>query len=165
MPLYLPAGSTTRSAQTLIATENIALVDSVPWAKLTTSVGTGSVPLQGSIAASAGDRIRVDLTFMRTGTGFFLDLALLTSAGAIGIYFGSRTSSPLAEGNPSFYPQAGTFPAATATLQIVVQSAQIDGSGNATVAMVYRGGGTQTVYASSTYPWYLLLTNIGAEPA
>jgi hypothetical protein len=46
-----------------------------------------------------------------------------------------------------------------------VQAGQIDGSGNATVAMVYQGSGTETVYASATYPWRLLLTNLGVEPS
>jgi hypothetical protein len=161
VPLYQNV-ATTRSAEAFITVENIALATAASWSILTTSGGT---PLKCSIAATAGQRIRADVNFMRTGSGFYLDLALLTTLGAIGIYAGSRTSSPLTEGNPGFYPQSGSFPAATASIQFTVQAGQIDGSGNATVAMVYQGSGTETVYASATYPWRLLLTNLGVEPS
>ncbi|GAA3852516.1 hypothetical protein GCM10023084_03440 [Streptomyces lacrimifluminis] len=150
-----------RTADTRIVAGNVALATSAPWA----IVASGATPLQCSIAAAVGHRIHVALSFMRTGSGFFLDIAILTSAGAISRYLGSGTSTPLPEGNPSYYPQSGSFPAATAPVQVVVASGEVNGSGNVTLALVYRGSGAETVYASSTYPFYLLLTNLGPEAA
>jgi len=102
---------------------------------------------------------------MRSGSGSFLDFAILDSAGAISRFLGSDSSSPLPEGNPAFYPQAASFPGAPGTMQIVVSSGEVNGSGQAAIALVYQGSGSETIYASATYPWYLLLTNIGPEPA
>lgn len=158
-------GSIVRTAEARITVENVALPTMASWAIVTTSAGTGSVPLKGSIKAAAGDRVRVEPLFMRTGSGFYLDIALLDSGGAISIYAGSKTSSPLPEGNPLYYPQSGSFPAATGPIQFTVSSAHIDGSGNISAALVGQGSGTETVYASSTYPFVLLFTNLGPEPA
>lgn len=139
---------------------DVALAASVPWVVVT----SGVTPLQLSIPAAAGDRILVDPTFMRNGSGSFLDMATLTSAGAISRYLGSGTVTPLPEGNPAYYPQAASFPGAPNTQMITAQAGEIN-AGAITVAMVYRGAGSETVYASATYPWYLLLQNIGPEPA
>lgn len=153
-------GTTIRAADARITAGNVTLATSTPWVIVT----SGATPLQCSIAATVGDRIHVSPSFMRTGSGFFLDIAILTSAGAISRYLGSGTSSPLGEGNPAYYPQSGSFPAATGPVQVVVESGEVDGGGNVTLALVYRGSGTETVYASSTYPFYMLLTNLGAAP-
>lgn len=150
-----------RTADIRITAGNVSLATSVPWA----IVVSGSTPLQCSIAAAVGDRIHVSPSFMRTGSGFFVDMAILTSGGAISRYLGSGTSTPLAEGNPAYYPQSGSFPAATGPVQVVVQSGEVDGSGNVTLALVYRGSGTETIYAGTAYPFYLLLTNLGAQPS
>ncbi len=154
-------GTTIRTADVRITAGNITLATSVPWAIVT----SGATPLQCSIAAAAGHRILVAPSFMRTGSGFFVDMAILTSAGAISRYLGSGTSTPLAEGNPAYYPQSGSFPAATGPVQVVVQADEVDGSGNVTLALVYRGSGTETIYAGTAYPFYLLLTNLGAQPS
>ena len=102
---------------------------------------------------------------MRTGSGCFLDLTILDSAGAISRYFGTDSSTPLSEGHPSYYPQASSFPGVPGTMQIVVGSGEVDGTGKATIALAYKGSGGETIYADSTYPWYMLLTNLGPEPA
>ncbi|MFF7947019.1 hypothetical protein [Streptomyces griseorubiginosus] len=154
-------GTAIRTAEVRITTGNVALATSVPWA----IVASGATPLQCSIAAAVGDRIHVAPSFMRTGSGFFVDMAVLTSAGAISRYLGSGTSTPLAEGNPAYYPQSGSFPAATGPVQVVVQAGEVDGSGNVTLALVYQGSGTETIYAGTAYPFYLLLTNLGAQPS
>lgn len=157
-------GSSIRTAEARIEVENIALPTSGGWAVVTSSGGT---PLKCAIKASAGDRVLASLSFMRTGSSAFLDTAILDNTGAISVYAGSGTSSPLLEGAPAYYPQSTVFPGATGTVQFTVASNQVDGSGNATVALVSKGAGgsAETVYASSTYPFYMLLINLGPQPA
>lgn len=152
------AGTVIRVAQARITDGAIAdLTSSSPWIIATTSVGT---PLQCSVPAAAGDRIRVHLNMMYVGA-HFLDLALLTSAGAISEYGASGTGTPLAEGAPEFYPSTSFSRAASAGM-FTVGSGHIDGSGNATVALVHSGTASGKVYANSVYPWRMVLENIGA---
>lgn len=155
-----PATFVHRTRDVRITTGNVALATSVPW---TVVVSAGPTPLQLSIPAAAGDRILISPSFMRTGSGFYLDMATLTSAGAISRYLATGTSTPSPEGNPAYYPQAGSFPTATGPAKMVAEAGEIN-AGNITVALVYRGSGTETVYASTAQPWYLLLQNIGPEP-
>lgn len=102
---------------------------------------------------------------MRKGS-HFLDWVLLDSAGAIAIYAGTDTGSPLAEGDPALYPSL-SFGYETGPPQFTVGSEHI-ASGLATVALAHQGaaaGNANIVYAHTTYPWTLRLRNIGPEPA
>lgn len=159
-PAAPSGGALFRTADVRLTPGDVALAASVPWVVVT----SGATPLQLAIPAAAGDRILVSPVFMRTGSGAFLDMATLTSAGAISRYLGSGTSTPLPEGNPAYYPQASSFPPAPNPQKIVAQAGEIN-AGSITVALVYRAAGAETIYASATYPWYLLLMNIGPEPA
>jgi hypothetical protein len=152
------------TAFTRLKSEIVALPNTGGWAVVATS---GAVPLSCQVTAAIGDRILADATFMRTGTGDYLDLAILTSAGAISEYAGSGTGTPLDEGSPAYYPSAGGFPGATGTTMFTVQSGQVNGSGKVEIALVYKGSGSgsESVYASATYPFFLMLTNIGPQPA
>lgn len=157
-------GSSTRTSDVRIEKENINLGAFPTWTVLTTT-GDGT-PLQCSIAAAVGDRIWADMVMMKTGSGNFLDLAMLNSAGAISEYAGTGTSSPLPEGDVFLYP-GNSFPGVVGTIQFLVKAGQVNGSGNVTVALVVQGSGDggEVVYASAAYPWRLRLTNIGPEPA
>lgn len=154
-------GSAPRTADVRITAGDVALSPAGSW----TVVTSGATPLAASITAAVGDRIQASPSFMRNGSGVFLDLAILTSAGAISRYLGTDAPTPLLEGHPSYYPQAASFPGTPGTVQIVVGAGEVDGSGRATVALVYQGSGSETVYAGVTYPFFLLLTNLGPEPA
>lgn len=134
----------------------VDLASAAGWVIATTSVGTA---LQCSVPAAAGDRILVDMSMMYVG-GHFLDLAILTSAGAISQYAGSGTSSPLAEGSPDLYPSVSFSKTASATT-FTVSAGQIDGSGNITIALAHQGTSSGKVYAHTTYPWKMRLQNIG----
>lgn len=153
-------GTTIRTADTRIVAGDVALSTAAAW----TIVTSGATPVSHAITAAVGDRIIVSPSFMRTGSGFFLDMAILTSAGAISRYLGSGTSTPLPEGNPAYYPQAASFPASECPTQIIVQSGEVN-AGQVTAALVCKGSGSETIYASATYPFYLLLTNLGAQPS
>ena len=159
-PRFGSGGTSIRTAKARITDGAVTDLPSAPsWAIVTTSAGT---PLQCSIAAAAGDRIRVHLGMMYNG-GHFMDVALLSSAGAIALYDASGTSSPLAEGAPWFYPNASFFKAPDA-IMFTVASGHLN-AGQATVALVHQGTSTGRVYANTTYPWVMLLENIGPAPA
>ncbi len=153
-------GASIRTASVRITNDNLSgLPLAASWAVVVTSAST---PLQASIAASAGDRIRVCANFMRAGS-HFLDWALLDSAGAIALYASTGTGTPGDEGNPALYPSL-SFSYATSEEMFTVASGNIS-AGNVTVALAHQGTGSGVVYAHSTYPWRLRLENIGPEPA
>lgn len=153
-------GATIRSAVARITDDNLGgLPSASSWAVVLTSAST---PLQCSITAAAGDRIEVYGEFMYVGA-HFLDWVLLDSGGAIALYSGSGTSSPLAEGKPSLYSSL-SFSKATSMEMFTVASGHLSG-GMATVALAHQGTASGTVYAHTTYPWVLRLKNIGPEPA
>jgi hypothetical protein len=155
-----PPGSV-RTATARITDDNLSGLPSAPaWTIVQTSAGT---KLQASIAAAAGDRIRVSSAFMRAGS-HFLDWALLDSAGVIAQYAGSGSGNPLPEGHPAMYPSL-SFSYITGDEMFTVGSAHINGAGKVTIALAHQGTGSGTVYAHSTYPWRLRLENIGPEPA
>jgi hypothetical protein len=129
------------------------------WVIAETSVGT---QMKCSIAAAAGDRIRVEGDFMRVGA-HFLDWALLDSAGAIAVYGTTRTGTPPAEGSPSMYPST-SFGYVQGAKQFVVGSGHIN-AGAATIALAHQGTASGKVYAHTTYPFEMLLTNLGPEPS
>lgn len=153
-------GSTVRTAIARITDGAIADLDSAAaWTIATTSVGT---PLQCSIAAADGDRIRLDPDFMRNGA-HFLDWALLDNAGVPAVYGTTRTSTPPAEGSPSMYPST-SFGYVQGSKQFTVGSGHIS-AGLVTIALTHQGTSPGKVYAHTTYPFELTLTNIGPEPA
>ncbi|MEV7584377.1 hypothetical protein [Streptomyces erythrochromogenes] len=145
---------TTNSAEITDGTVS-DLPSSTPWVIVTTSAGT---PLKCTIPAAVGDRIDVDLAMMYNG-GHYLDVALLTSAGAISIYGASNSSSPLTEGAPWLYPS--TSFSKVVSEMFTVQAGHIDGSGNVTVALVHSGTSPGRVYANAVYPWGMRLWNFG----
>ncbi|WP_327376212.1 hypothetical protein OG393_21035 [Streptomyces sp. NBC_01216] len=154
-------GSSITTASVRITDDNLSgLPSTTPWAIVQTSAGT---QLKASIAAAAGDRIKVYGRFMYAGA-HFLDWVLLDSAGSIAEYAASETSSPLAEGNPAMYPSTA-FSKATSGEMFTVGAGHIDGSGNTTIALAHSGTSAGTVYAHTLYPWRLRLENIGPEPA
>ncbi|MFC5905511.1 hypothetical protein, partial [Streptomyces zhihengii] len=103
------------------------------------------------------------LSMMYVGA-HFMDLALLTGAGAIDQYGASGTSSPLAEGAPEFYPSVSFSKTASAGM-FTVTASHISASGLATIALVHSGTSSGKVYANATYPWRMLLENLGPAPA
>jgi hypothetical protein len=160
----LPAsGSSVRTATVRVTDDNLSgLPAAAAWTVVQTSAGT---QLKASIAAAAGDRIRVYGAFMHIGA-HFLDWALLDNASAIALYATTGTSSAPAEGNPTMYPSASFLRAGSPDM-FTVASGHI-AAGQVTVALVHQGLGTGSgniVYAHPTYPWRLRLENIGPEPA
>lgn len=153
-------GATIRTASARITNDNLSgLPSAAAWAVILTSAGT---PLQCNIPAVAGDRIRVYGRYMRTGT-HFLDWVLLSSGGAIAVYAGTDTGSPLAEGDPALYPSL-SFSYEPGPPMFTVASGHIN-AGSVTIGLAHQGTGSGQVYAHTTYPWRVRLENIGPEPA
>ncbi|MDX3747467.1 hypothetical protein [Streptomyces sp. AK08-02] len=160
----LPAGGLQeRTARVRIIDDNLSgLPAAASWAVVETSTGT---KLQCSIAAVAGDRIRVCGNCMYLGA-HLLDWVLLDSAGVIAEYATSESSTPPAEGSPTMYPSR-TYGTLNNPELFTVGSGHIS-AGLVTVALAHQGAGTgggNVVYAHPTYPFRLRLENIGPEPA
>lgn len=153
-------GTAHRSTVTRITDGAIAdLPSAAAWTIAVTSVGT---PLQGSIQAVANDRIRIEADFMRNGA-HFLDWALLDSAGVPSVYGTTRTSTPPAEGSPSMYPST-SFSYVQGGKQFTVAASHIS-AGLVTIALTHQGTSPGRVFAHTTYPFEITLTNLGPEPA
>ncbi|MFF9197327.1 hypothetical protein ACF09L_19175 [Streptomyces sp. NPDC014779] len=153
-------GSTIRTASVRITDDNLSgLPSAAAWTIVQTSSGT---QLKCSVAASVGDRIRALGLFMYDGA-HFLDWNMLTSAGALGTYAASGTTSPLGEGNPTMYPSTA-FKGYT-TAEFFTVGAEHLNAGMVTVALAHQGTNPGKVYAHTLYPWRLRLENIGPEPA
>lgn len=156
-----PAGAADRTATARVETGAVQdLPAASSWAVVQASTGA---PLQCSIAAAVGDRIRIDPDFMRQGP-HYLDWVVLDNTGAIAMYLTSRSAVAPPEGSPSMYPQL-TFGSVQAGKQFVVAAGHLS-SGMVTVALAHQGTGSgMKVYCYPGYPFELLLTNKGPEPA
>lgn len=156
-------GTSIRTASVRITDDSLAgLPAAASWTIVQTSAGT---QLKASIAASAGDRIRVCGNFMFVGA-HFLDWVILDNAGAIALYATTGTITAPIEGNPTMYPSRSFGPLASPDM-FTVASGHIN-TGLITVALAHQGastGSSNIVYAHGTYPWRLRLENIGAEPS
>jgi len=154
-------GSAIRTADVRITAGDVTLPSAGSWSIVT----SGTTQLAAAVKGAVGDRIQASPSFMRAGGGSFLDLSILAADGTPSRYFGTDSSTPLTEGHPSYYPQASSFPGVPGTMQIVVGAGEVDSNGKVTIALVHKGSGGETIYAGGTYPFFLLLTNIGPEPA
>ncbi|WP_053706643.1 GDSL-type esterase/lipase family protein [Streptomyces sp. WM6373] len=153
-------GSGNRTATVRISDGAVQdLASAASWTIAATSVGT---QLKVSILAEPGDRVSLDVGSLYSGTRY-IDAVLLDTAGAIALYAGTGTSSPLAEGNPEFYPST-SFGKASSGIEFTVTSAHLV-NGLATVALANQGTGAGKIYAYSGYPLRLKLTNLGPQPA
>lgn len=153
-------GSSIVTRSVRVTDDNLSgLPSAASWTVAQTSGGT---KLQCSIPAAAGDRIKVHAGFMRSGS-HFLDWVLLDNTGAISVYAGTVTSSPLPEGDPDLYPSL-SFGFMEMVEMFTVGAGHIL-SGNVTVGLAHQGTGAGIVYAHTSYPFRLRLENIGPEPA
>lgn len=153
-------GATIRSATTRVTNGTIAdLPSASAWEVVTPSGGT---TLKCSIPAAAGDRVRVEADFMRTGAHFF-DWVVVDASNAILYYGTTRSSTPSDEGSPSMYTST-SFPGVQGAKQFVVEAGWLN-AGAVTIALAHKGTAAGRVYAHATYPFEMLLTNLGPEPA
>jgi hypothetical protein len=64
------------------------------------------------------------------------------------------TSTPLPQGNPVIYPST-SFNTITSPPVFTIAARHIDGSGNATLALVHQGAGDRKVYTHPELPFQL----------
>jgi hypothetical protein len=118
-------------------------------------IGTGGKHVGRTIPAHAGDVVVWSPSFLRTGTTMFLDAVIRTTAGGISRFVSSGTATPNTEGYAAWYAQSGSFPAVSGPRSFTVQAGEIDGSGNFTLEMVYKGGDSSCrVYFGDGYDGY-----------
>lgn len=153
-------GSAIRSVPLRVTNGALAdLPTAAAWEVVTPSGGT---TLKATIAAAAGDRVRIEPDFMRSGA-HFLDWVILNGADTI-IYYGTtRSATPSDEGAPSMYPST-SFPGVQGAKQFIVEAGWLS-AGTVTVALAHKGTAAGRVYAHTTYPFEMLVSNIGPEPA
>lgn len=133
----------------------ITLPASTPWIGV---VGLSSF----AIAASVGDRVTFQASFLAILTGVnYLDSAVMVSGSPVR-YGSSGTGTPATEGDPVAYRDvAGAIVRGLAPFTFVVEAGDISG-GNVTFGVVHRGAGTTTnVYASSAYIFRWMARNDG----
>jgi hypothetical protein len=151
-------GSPAPTESIRVTNDNLAGLPSAPaWTVVVTSGGT---PLQCSISAAVGDRIRVDADFMYNGA-HFLDWVMLDSAGAISVFSAANPltpGTPLPEGKPSLYPSL-SFSKVPGRPKFTVGPSHIDGAGKVTIGLAHQGTSTGLVYAHSTYPFEMEVEN------
>lgn len=157
------AGAPTKTAKVTVTDDNLSgLPAAASWTIVQTSGGS---LLKVSIAASAGDRIKVYPNFLYVGE-HYLDWVLLDSGGSPSVYAASETSTPLGEGNPAMYPALNLSRHATVEM-FTISSGHIS-SGQITIGLAHQGtstGSSNKVYAYTLYPWRVRLENIGPEPS
>lgn len=131
------------------------------WTVVATPAGT---KLQVSIPASVGVRLEVFLGAGRRGSSAFYDLALLRADGTPDQFAARMDGQPSVQGNISMYPSL-SIQGILGPPQFTVGAEHLDEDGNASVAMVYIGGGGDGfVYMHPDYRGRLRVKRIGQEP-
>lgn len=135
-----------------VAAGIVTLSTAADWSPV---IGTGGRHVGRTIPAHAGDVVVWSSSFLRTGTTMFLDAVIRTTAGGISRFVSSGTATPNTEGYAAWYAQSGSFPGVSGTRTFTVQPGEIDGSGNFTLEMVYKGGDSGCrVYFGDGYDGY-----------
>lgn len=157
-------GSSIVSADGRIDIEIIVLAAAASWTIVTTST---AVEIGWSVPAAVGDRIWYSPSFMRTGGVIYLDMGIKAAAGGVSRYTSSGTATPETEGYGPMYPQTA-FVGIAGLREFIVQSGEVDGSGNATIVLAYKGpadGSTQKLYFGGGYSGAIFVANMGPLPA
>lgn len=107
-----------------------------------------------AINASLGDWVELSMAGMRSQTAnAFTDFAVVTGAGpTVRRYLSTGTSTPLAEGDPAWYPATG-FLTSTGPRGFTVTANDLD-AGQVRFRVAIKAGGAGIIYASAAYPWY-----------
>lgn len=158
------AGVPVVSTDGRIDREIVVLAAAAAWTIVTTS---GGIEIGTSIAANVGDRLWYSPSFMRTGGVVFLDMGIKAAAGGVSRYTSSNASTPETEGYGPLYPQP-SFIGVAGIREFIVQAGEVDGSGNATIVLAYKGsadGATQKLYFGGGYTGAIWVANMGPAPA
>ncbi|WP_405581110.1 hypothetical protein [Streptomyces sp. NBC_01190] len=120
-----------------------------------------------AIPCATGHRVLWAPSFLRGGTAFTLDAAILKADGSVSRYVSTGTSSPGAEGyapfcnNPAYKGIAGLR-------MFVIRAEEIDPDGNVTIAAAYiapsidPGDTSNHLYLGGGYDGYWLMWDVDA---
>lgn len=112
------------------------------------------------IPATVGDRVSIAYNGMKSdASSFYLDVGIQVGS-AVVRWMGSKTVTPLAEGDPGWYPPTGFRPHA-APRYVTVTADDLDG-GMVRFVLGNKSSGAGTLYASAAYPFEWSAMNIGA---
>jgi hypothetical protein len=156
-------GSTIVSNDGRINQGIVVLAAAASW----TIVTFGGTEIGSSIPAAVGDRIWWSPSFLRTGGVVYLDPGIRLAAGGVSRYASSGTSTPRTEGYAPMYPQSA-FTGIAGMRQFIVQAGEVDGSGNATIVLSYKGpadGVNQKLYFGGDYDGFFFVANMGPPSA
>ncbi|MFM9542339.1 hypothetical protein [Streptomyces turgidiscabies] len=123
----------------------------------------GGVEIGTSVPADPGDVLWYSPSFMRIGGVVYLDMGIKKGAGGVSRYTSSDAATPEAEGYAPLYPQP-SFVGVVGMRQFIVQPDEVDGSGNATIVLAYKGpadGVNQKLYFGSGYSGAIFVANMG----
>lgn len=130
-----------------------------------TNVGSTWTPVPTlsafTIPAVAGDRIRIQMSFLAILAGVnFLDIAIITSGTQVR-YASTGTGTPAVEGDPVLYRDVSNSATRGTSFLFTAGAGDIAG-GNVTFGLVYKGTGTtSTVFAGTNYPFRYYAENLG----
>jgi lysophospholipase L1-like esterase len=107
-----------------------------------------------AINAAVGDEIEIHVHALRSASSAaWLDVVNVTGAGpTVQRYLATGTSTPAAEGDPGWYP-AQAFIVANGPRGFTVASGDLD-TGQVRFRIGVKATGADTLYASTTYPFY-----------
>lgn len=159
-----PAGSNAYiglTEATITAGNAAAPNTSGAWAKPGDANGLPSY-FEIQAAASVGDRLGVSYNAMKSNTNsLFLDIGVRVGA-AIARWMGSKTATPLVEGDPGWYPPGSGFWHHPGIRWLTVTADDIDPvAGKVRFVLGNKSAGSGTVYASADYPFTWSVLNIG----
>jgi hypothetical protein len=151
-----PPGPSPKVRHTRITSGNIAIPNTAgAWEVL------AGVSL--SLPAAVGDYVEIGMAGMRSPTsGMFLDACVVVS-GAPAMFLTTGTGSPAVEGDPSWYPPEGgtvPYPSQDAPRGFVVEAGHLS-AGSVVFGIAAKGSGSGTLYASTSFPFYLNAKNFG----
>jgi len=121
-------------------------------------IGSNGVHVRRVIPAAVGNLMMWSASFLRTGTVYDLDARILKGDGSVSRYISSGTATANDQGYAPWYGQSVSFPGAAGVRFFTVGADEIDGSGNWTIEMVYRGpsisGTDSRLYFGTGYDGY-----------
>lgn len=115
---------------------------------------------QIAINAVVGDWVELSANGMRSSSGTAsIDFAV-NVGGSIARYLSTGTATPATEGDPAWYGQPNTFATISGARGFVVEAEHID-AGQVKFVIATKSAGSSTLYASTSYPFYWQVKNLG----
>lgn len=150
-----PGGAFTTTGDTYVTSGDVTLANvGATW--------TAVPGLTISIAAAAGDRIRITPKFLFQPGANFLDMAVRGAANALVRYASTGAAAPAVEGDPSMYNNPSTYRCQCGGEWTFTAAAGDIVGGLVTIVLATSGTGGGVVFMGANYPFRWCLDNYGA---